>query len=80
VKARAAVIQRLMMFVERLVVHRYAGVPRPGPPSTGTPTSLSIIANAHPEHRLGGSRAEVHPNRATARNHLMASRDHLMLI
>jgi hypothetical protein len=32
VKARAAVIQRLMMFVERLVVHRYAGVPRRSPP------------------------------------------------
>jgi hypothetical protein len=44
------------------------------------PTSPSIIPIAHPEHRLGGFRAGLDPDRAAAVNHLMTSSDHLMLI
>jgi hypothetical protein len=41
---------------------------------------LSNIPKAHPEHRLGGFRAEVDPYRTAAMNHSMTLSDHLMLI
>jgi len=48
-------------------------VPRPSPPPTAIPTSLSRIAKAHPDHRLGGFRAWLVPNRTAAMNLLMTS-------
>ena len=46
---------------------------------TEPPTSPSRIASAHPEHRPGGFRPEVDPDRTSAVNHLMTSNDHWML-
>ena len=44
------------------------------------PPSPSIIPDSHPEHRLGGFRPEVDPDRTAAVNHSMTSGDHWMLI